>query len=111
MRFTCYRDLTGGRSLMVHRAIDRLFSICRVMDDISLPCFRLRRLLDSRCRRARRWQRILCGISVCCAFGDIGRFALYFIGLGGLRLLLLCLVKTTSIVWSYAGHDGADIGI
>lgn len=110
MRFTCYRDLTGGRSLMVHRAIDRLFSICRVMDDISLPCFRLRRLLDSRCRRVWRWQRVLHDVSARRAFGDIGYLASRVIGLRRL-LRLLRRVETTSIVWSYAGHDGADIGI
>ena len=54
MRFTCYRDLSGGRGLMVHRAIDRLFSICCVVNDISLPRIRLGRLFDSRYRRARR---------------------------------------------------------
>lgn len=110
MRFTCYRDLTGGRSLMVHRAIDRLFSICRVVNDVALPHVRFWRLLDSRCRRVWRWQRVLHGVSARRVFGDIGYLASRVIGLRRL-LRLLRRVETTSIVWSYAGHDGADIGI
>lgn len=110
MRLACYRDLSGGRSLMVHRAIDWLFSICCVVNDVAMLGIRLWRLSGTRYWCARRLRRILCGIRACRIFGGIGYLALRFVGLDGL-LHLLCFVGGICATLGYAGHDDAGVGV
>ena len=110
MRLACYRDLSGDRSLMVHRAMDWLFSICRVVNDEAVLGIRLWRLSGTRYWRARRLRRILCSIRARRVSGGVRYLALRFVGLDGL-LHLLRLVGGICIVSGHVGHDGAGIEV